>query len=1087
MKRFFSWQVIAIIVVALILALFDAPNSVQNTFGLPEVITNQKVNLGLDLQGGSQLDYKIDLRNVPKLDQEKIVEGVVGIINQRVNNLGVSEPNIYTSTVGDETHIIVELANTAILTDADVLQYLKESRSVDSLTPDEKKEISLRKAKDTVGKTIQLEFKEQKVGTDPQEKDRITSQATADLKSIKDKNGENFRIVGQEESLANAGKIKYEVNEYKFADEIKIDAIKKAVISLKPGEVYKDLVFAGGSYIINQTGETQEDTALVIVKLNDIREAVKADKQIEASHILIAYKDASNASADITRTKDEAYARAKEALAKLQAGKSFTDVAKFYSDDPSNKDLGGKLSKPIAEDNTYVYDFQKAGLTLDKDSQLSDIVETEFGYHIIKADKVLNNVKEKQYKYETISFSTVPDPWKDTGLTGKHFKHADVQIDKYYQPYISIEFDDDGAKLFEEITGRNVGKPVAIFVGGERISSPRVDEKISGGKAQITGNFSQDEANKLARDLNTGAIPAPIVLTGEISLGATLGQDALKVSIWAGIIGFLALAIFMVLNYRIPGLVAVAALSIYAIIILFFIKSELPLTIALPIALIVFGTLVYKSLNSKDATGEKVMAFILSCFVLFFLMFILKTAVVLTLAGIAGIILSLGIAVDANVLIFSRIKEEIRSGRTYSSAVEEGFFRAWASIRDSNFATLIICAVLFYFGSSIIRGFAFNLAAGILVSMFTAITITKTFMKLLANTRFGKDPKYLGVDLSKQVGTHFQFVKNRNKWFTFSGILITISILAMLIFGVKLSQDFTGGTLLEIKFDKQIEKQDFVSSLSTFQDELTKEGALPNGPVKEQTTTEKIASDLKNASVTQTGNNSFLIKTKYIDSVTHDKLIQKLENKFGNLTEPKFATVGPTIGSALKQKALWAIIIASFGIVFYVAFAFRKVPKELNPWRFGITAIVAMIHDLFITTGFFVILGAIFGVEIDALFITAMLTVLGYSVNDTIVVFDRTRENAKLASRDEKIEDIVDKSLNQTLGRSLNTSITTLITLIALFIGSFFGGAESIRYFVLALIFGIAIGTYSSIFIATSGLVAWKNWSDKKAEKRLQG
>jgi preprotein translocase SecF subunit/protein-export membrane protein SecD len=1129
MKKFFSWKIIAIIIVTLFLGLFDSPNSFQNTVlpFLPESFTDAKIHLGLDLQGGSQLDYKIDLRKVPEDDRESIIDGVTEVINRRVNNLGVAEPNIYTSELAGEYHVIVELAEIALLTEEDVKTYLGEDKTLEELTDDDKKDLSLEKAKATVGKTIQLEFKEKKEKLDPQEKDKIKTHAETALNKIN--KGDSFDITGQEEELAFPGRVTFETTDYTFASDIAPESLKDAVTTLNPGDSSNTLVELGGAFILNpETGEAQEDTALAIIKLEETKQEVKFEKQVEASHILIAWEGASNAPEDITRTEEEAFEKAKEALDKLDAGKPFNRVAQYYSDDPSNKDLGGTLSTPVTGDGTYVYDFEQAALALEENGQNSDIIKTEFGYHIISADKVSNDVTEPQYKYTILRYSTVPDPWKETGLTGKHFVHADVQLDQFYQPYISIEFNDEGSRLFEEITGRNVGKPVAIFVGGNLISSPRVNEKIAGGRAQITGSFSQDDASILARDLNTGAIPAPIVLTGEYTIGATLGQNALSVSIWAGLIGFLILCIYMILRYRVQGIVAAAALLTYGALLLFLIKSELHLGIALPISIVTFVLLVYKTINSKDSGGEKVITFLLSCVVFFFITFLLKTGVVMTLAGVAGLILSLGMAVDANILIFERVKEELRGGRPYGSAVEEGFYRAWSSIRDSNFSTLITCGILFYFGSSIIRGFAFNLAAGILISMFTAITITRTLLRGVGETKFSKDLKHFGVNPEKKIGTSFAFIKNAKKWLTLSGTMIGISVIAILAFGFRLGIDFTGGTLLEIQFENEVTKEQVQESLLDIQDEIngvaipaestgepsaglietayaedeqgdndlvpalapTSEedlGISPDVPVVVETAPETPTNlDLKNIQIIPSEANSFIIKTKYLDSETHDKIIQKLEEKLGALSEPRFTTVGPTIGSSLKQKALTAIIVTILVIILYVAFAFRKIPKEVSPWKFGLSAIVALAHDVIIVTGFFIILSTIINVEIDALFITALLTILGYSVNDTIVVFDRVRENLKLASRDDKLEDIADKALNQTLSRSLNTSITSLITIVALFIGSFYGGAESIRYFLLALIAGMLIGTYSSIFVASSGLVLWTNWSKKKADEKLR-
>jgi len=1084
MKKFFTWKLIAIIAVALLLGLFDTPNKVQNALFFPEMIKNAKIHLGLDLQGGSQLDYKIDLRKVQESDKEAIVEGVVEVINKRVNSLGVAEPNIYTSLAGDEAHVIVELADLSILKDEDVKTFLNLDKKIGELTEDEKKQLSLEKAKATVGKTIQLEFKEKKDSMDPQEKEKITTGAQAALDKIKE--GTEFEVVGQEESLGSPDRVQFETVDYKFQNDITPQSLKDAVTLLEVGKFSKNLIETGGSFTLNEAGETQEDTALVIVKLLDKKDEVKFEKQVEVSHVLVAWSGASNAGEDITRTEEEAYDRAKEALAKLKDGKEFATVAKYYSDDPSNKDTGGKLSSPVTGEGTYVYDFEQAALALKKDGDMSDIVKTEFGYHIIKADKVLSDVKESQYKYETIRFSTVPDPWKDTGLTGKHFVRADVQLDQFYQPYISIQFNDEGAKLFEEVTGRNVGKPVAIFVGGGMISSPRVNEKIAGGSAQITGSFSQEEANNLARDLNTGAIPAPVILTGEYTIGATLGQNALKVSIWAGLLGILAIFIFMIATYKLPGIFSAAALTVYGVLLLFLIKSELPLGIALAISIVVFAFLIYKTLNSKDATGEKFITFILSCIILFFLTYALKTGIVLTLAGIAGIIMSLGMAVDANILIFERIKEELRAGRPYRSAVEEGFFRAWDSIRDSNFSTLITCAILFFLGSSTIKGFAFNLAAGVLISMFTAITVTKAFMSGAGNTNLHHNLKLFGVNPDKPyVPFTLKFAKNAKKWMVFSGVLSVIAILAMLIFGFKPGLDFTGGTLMEVKFKNEITKEALVDALPKIEEEVNAE-KLP------QTTEEKTAIeeaeqiDLKNIVIAPTEKGSFILKTKYISSETHDLIIKKLKEKLGDATELRFTTVGPTVGNSMKSKALKALLIAVFAIILYVAFAFRKVPKEVNPWRFGIWGIVALIHDVLISTGIFIIVCVIFNVEIDLLFITAILTILGYSINDTIIVFDRLRENLKLAPRGEDLGTTMDKAVNQTLARSINTTITTLITIFALFVGSFFGGAESIRYFLFALLVGITLGAYSSIFVATSGLVLHSKWAAKRAETKLK-
>ena len=428
----------------------------------------------------------------------------------------------------------------------------------------------------------------------------------------------------------------------------------------------------------------------------------------------------------MTRTKDEAKAEAEKVLTEAKKSPdSFSDLAKKYTDDPSGKSNGGDLGFFGRGQMTQA--FEDAAFAMST-GDISDVVETEFGYHIIKKtdkksdeptmdlqvvkvpvsaeakDKLTAAVakmdgydvtsKEMQYTYNEIFFDLTPDPWKSTGLDGSHFKFATVTYNEIGAPEVSIRFDDEGAQMFEDITGRLVNKPLAIFVGGQLISAPNVNQKISGGNAVITGNYSIQEAMKLANDLNTGAIDAPIILSGQHTISATLGDNALRVSLLAGLVGLIVLALFMILYYRVLGVFAVLALIIYSIIVVFLIKT---------------------------------------------------TGIVMTLAGIAGIILSIGMAVDANILIFERTKEELASGKNFTASISAGFDRAWLSIRDSNVSSLITCLILWFFGNSIIRGFALMLALGIIVSMFTAITVTRKFLYTITGTRITKNRLLLGV------------------------------------------------------------------------------------------------------------------------------------------------------------------------------------------------------------------------------------------------------------------------------------------------------------------------------------------------------
>lgn len=728
---------------------------VTGTKGIKDFIIKQALHLGLDLQGGTQLDYALDLRQAEKYNTDdkkdndvnipQLVEGVRTTLERRVNGLGVSEPNIYRAEIGNEQHIIVELAGIS----------------------------DINKAKEIVGKTIQLEFKEQKTEADPLEKEKIKNDAAATLAQAKTE--ANFSILGEKIKTGD-GKITYQTFS-QFKDEINKD-IQEMAWNAKTGDVL-GLFETNDGYTINDQQQLVEMKGYAIVKVgkkevvdrektvdgedfmtvaksinssfedkdvaldyfpekmrkdieglntNEISEIIDLDnkflvvkliekkeqqEEIRASHILLQYQGSERSTA--TRTKLEAKKQAEEVLKKVSvSGANFADIAKQFSDGPSTS-AGGDLG--FFKKGAMHPKFEEAAFAL-KTGEISKIVETPFGFHIIKkteekpagvtkytvqkisvakteagASEKINALrervnskkvknKEEKLSYERIFYSALPDPWKSTGLDGSKFVRSTPTFDQFGRPLVAIQFNTEGADLFAQLTERNIGKPIAIFVGGVLISAPNVNEKISGGSAQITGNYTIPEAAKLSQDLNTGAISAPIVLVGQHQIGATLGKEALDKSILAGMIGIAILAMYLVLQYRILGLIADLALGVYAIILLFILKTSA--VIGMPITL--------------------------------------------TLAGIAGIILSIGMAVDANILIFERIKEELRDGKKITAAISIGFERAWLSIRDSNVSSLITCAILAWFGSSIIRGFAINLAIGILVSMFTAITVTRSFL-----------------------------------------------------------------------------------------------------------------------------------------------------------------------------------------------------------------------------------------------------------------------------------------------------------------------------------------------------------------------
>ncbi|KKT76918.1 MAG: Protein-export membrane protein SecD [Candidatus Peregrinibacteria bacterium GW2011_GWA2_44_7] len=1039
-----------IAILSLTFGFLDTPYAKQKGLipSLPESFAEQKINLGLDLQGGSQLDYKIDLRRVEPQDQEQIIEGVLQVINKRVNALGVSEPNIYRSQVGDEEHIVVELAG------------IKD----------------LEQAKALVGKTIQLEFKEE--NTAPlSEQDFAAIEKQAETAFNRIQKEEAFEVVAEEESLAYPGKVNYmkaSEDSYDFKSVLP-DEYFPYIDQTSVESVVPKLIKATDGYTIDATGNLKALEGYFVIKVLDRREGEKnqhEDKEVKASHVLIAYSGAERADANVTRTEEEAKALAEEIQQKAASEEDFGALVQEYSDEAGSDESKGDLG--FFKPGVMSKNFEDAAFALEKD-QISEVVETEFGFHVIKVTdikpEVNTTVTETEYKLEKLFYSTAQDPWKATELTGTYFKRAEVAFNQSYVPYVSIEFTDEGGKLFESLTEKNVNKKIAIFVGGELISAPNVNEKITGGKAQITGSFSIEEASNLARDLNTGAIPAPIVLVGQYTIGASLGQEAMENSMKAGLLGLAILAVCMVLYYRFFGLLADVALVIYALTLMFFIKIALPMGIAIILSLILFGVLVSKILKNKDSGWEKLISFFVACFALFFMSYMFANAIVLTLAGVAGVVLSIGMAVDANILIFERIREELRNKRPLDSAIEVGFERAWSSIRDSNFSSLITTAILMYVGTSIIKGFAVNLALGILISMFTAITITKTFLKSIVGTWIAKNDFLMGVP--KKPHGDWKIVPRRKIWFAISGLLLVIGLLAIPGYGLKFGMDFTGGTLMELKFEEPVTAEKLIESVKTAEGELK---AAQPAVAEENATTEEGIVEFGEPVVVSSGENSFIIRMKHLSSETHDQLVQKLQTSIGSFEEIRYSTIGATIGNTMKQKALTALILAVVMMVLYIAFAFRQIPKEIGPWRFGIAAIIALIHDIFITLGFYALLGHWTGAEVDALFVTAILTIIGFSVHDTIVVFDRIREKLKHQKRGESFEHVADLALNETLARSVNTSLSAIITvsILALF------GAQSIQHFLLTLVVGFTMGTYSSIFVATPLLVSWHNQNNKK-------
>lgn len=584
---------------------------------------------------------------------------------------------------------------------------------------------------------------------------------------------------------------------------------------------------------------------------------------------------------------------------------------------------------------------------------------------------------------------------------------------------VTLEFTSEGGLLFQQVTENNQGYPLAIFLDEELISAPNVNEAISGGNAIISG-LEVDEAETLSIQINAGALPVPLETIQQKEIEATLGEETLVRGVQAGMIGVMAVMFFMIVYYRLPGLLASMALITYISVVMLIFKIDDPIV----------------------------------------------GSVTMTLPGIAGFVLSIGMAVDGNILVFERMKEELRGGRTLGPAIEHGFDRAWSSIRDSNVSTLITCGILWWFGDQFgadpVRSFAITLAIGVVFSMFSAIIVTRSLLRATVATPLAKR-----LDLFVPRGAReervpeqarkpfvFDFVKRRNLYFLISAVILLPGIISLAVPpALEPGIDFTSGATFTIDFEDDDVTADQVRE--AFADAGHDE-----------------------ARVQETSDGEFIVRTSELEGPTgppvgpappseRDEIERLLEDQLGAFNVLNFNQVSEIISSEIVVEAAIAIGFAALAILVYLMWTFRNVPKS---HRFGIAAIVAAGHDALFILGAFSIFGKLFGMEINREFIAALLTVIGFSVHDTIVVFDRLRE--KIASNpDVPFDELANASLSETVARSINTSTTVVFTVVALLLL----GSGSIDELLLAFLIGVVAGTYSSIFIATQILVAWED------------
>jgi len=584
-------------------------------------------------------------------------------------------------------------------------------------------------------------------------------------------------------------------------------------------------------------------------------------------------------------------------------------------------------------------------------------------------------------------------------LDGEHVNSASAS---QYQGYetslmgyycVNLDFDSEAQSAFEKATRSIVNGEIksnynwlndnciAIFLDEECISYPGVTQVISSSQCQITGTFTQSEASNLAALIRGGSLPVSLKEIQTEIVGPTLGLNAAQKSVVAGVIGIALVFAIMFVMYRILGLVADIALGLYVLIVLWI--------------LVAFNA-------------------------------------VLTLPGIAGIILSVGMAVDSNVIIFTRIKEEIALGKSVRVSLQSGYKRALGTIVDSQVTTIIAAIILYEFGSGSVRGFAMTLLIGIVVSLFTAVVVSNLLTSLLADIKSFNDPSKFGVTVvgEKETEVKYNFIAKRKLSYIASASILLIGLVTGLIRGFNMGIDFTGGTMLQLNMGKEVIIDEVQNAINEY--------------------------DL-NASVLYAGseNEKIIIKTvKVLDNETRQQVANDVREYFGLETaENEFieqaGLIGPSVGEQLKSNAFKSLGLACIAMLIYIAIRFE--------WRFGIASILALCHDSLLLLAFYGLLH----IQINSPFIAAILTVIGYSINDTIVIFDRIRENMSYAKK-QKIEKLIEISVTQSISRSIMTSVTTMLAIIPLIIMC----GSSIRSFSIPIMIGVVGGTFSSIFIA---------------------
>ncbi len=599
-------------------------------------------------------------------------------------------------------------------------------------------------------------------------------------------------------------------------------------------------------------------------------------------------------------------------------------------------------------------------------------------------------------------------------ITGDDLRDAEV-VRQTFNPEVALYLKPEAEEKFARATSLYLKEHIAIVLDNRIISAPVV-ESANLRNPVIRGNFTLKEATRLRDLLRAGALPVSLRVETINRVEPILGARAWDRILQAGLVGTILVALFMVIYYLLPGVLSVIALGLY----------------------ILFSIAVFKSVG-----------------------------VTFSLPAIAGFILSIGMAVDANILIFERVKEELRIGKTLMAAIDAGFKRAFPAIFDSNLSTIITCIILYNYGTGPVQGFATTLAIGVIISFFTAITCTRTLLYSLVGMGVHPDPKLFG--LYRQIGVtigeglervsdRFDFVGRRRLFYALSGSLIAIGLVFWLgLGGLKPGIDFAGGSELVVESSQPIR-----ASLNEVNALLRKAGFSKAGAQFAE------------------GNRQLIVHVADTSDKDKPRILAALQ-PLGELKEVSFASISPRIRAEIVQRAYTAVILSLIAILLYITLRF-SIEGGWSGFKFGIAAMLALAHDVLIVVGSSALLGYLLGWEVNALFLTALLTLIGFSVHDTIVVYDRIRENLRHRLRGESLATIVNRSLNQTLARSINTSLTLVLVLIALMVWG--AVTHDLRHFYVAMTIGAIVGTYSSIYIASQMIVDWEAFRARTQERQ---